>query len=283
MGRETNARPKKVQQSKDGFTKVVAEKSYKDGAQTVVSPDYGNKATWYFDTTAVTDEIAVDSGDQITYDFASDKVVLNLKKVTDRLEWSDKEVSTTVWDGASEVTPTPDHNVVLPASGVNGGQIVFTSGIDASYDVKVSYHTPNSSCYELTANTGKQLLVDYVETQFTIGLDITDVMVAEFVLNNPNTGNTDYVVGFLEYHSAADFLNISNHGITIKAFGDLTKDVNILPWNYVVGYTLKPVGDATTDPANREFNKIKIYLKNDVPFGDAEIATATFYCKEEDL
>jgi hypothetical protein len=272
---ELNSRPKKKDQVSDGFHKVSVRKSHREQSRSFVTPDYSNKATWFYNSIRVIDELAINMGVGIIYTFADiNKTIINLTKITDREDCLDLEVIV-------------KKNDVIISSGFTvsytNKQIVFISANSPTDEIKVSYSYENGSLYELLAIPGKKILLDYVETQFSAGMIFNDILVFEVVLNNSLTGNEDVVLGKMEYHNAADFLNKGNHGSLLEAFGELTKNVNIFPWNYLTGYTIKPVGDSTADPNCNEFNKIRIYLKNNIPYTACEIATGTFYCLIEDL
>jgi hypothetical protein len=261
-------KPKNNQVS-DGYKAVNIKKSYQETSKSFVTPDYSNKTTWYYDTTSVVDELSIDTGDQKNYTFATGRSVINLDKVTERISYLSKAVSVK----KNDIVITTGFSIDF----INN-KVIFTSANLITDIVKVSYHYANSSKYDLIASAGKKILVDYVESQFSIGTIINDTLRFEMILNNSSTGNTDVVLGYMEYKSAADFLNKGNHGVVMGAFGELTKDVNIFPWNYLSGFTIKPVGDATTNPNKNEFSKVRIYLKNDQPYTNCELATACFYC-----
>lgn len=264
--------------SKDGTAIFTERKSFKDSSRSFVTPDYSDKSTWYFDAARITDETASTS-DQITYVFGSDRIVINLDRISDRNDWQTRKVEVK----KNSVVITSGFSIAYNDASPQQSRLVFTSANAPEDVILVSYSYAQSSKFELSPAAGKIIKFAYVETQFSVGTVLSDRLRFELVLNNTSTGNTDYVAGFYEYYNAKDYMNKGNHGFVVAPFGELTKDIIVLPWDYQSGYTLKPVGDDTTNPSNGEFNKIKIYLKNDIPYTNTEIATGTFYCFYENI
>lgn len=261
--------------SLDNFTKdkipfVTVSKSYKERSKSFVTPDFSNRETWFYDTLSHTGETASDQGDHINYDFASGKTCLNLDKSTDRDNYLSKYPQIYV-----SGTLTNDYTISYNSS--NKSTITFGSALQASDIVTVDWHEPQSSLFEITAEPGTKILLDYVETQFSSGSVINDTLSFELVLNHGGVGNNDYVAGYSHYKTAADYMNKANHGTVLEPFGELTQKINIFPWDYLTGFVIKPIGDDSVIPTENEFNKIKIYLANDLAYTNCEIATATFY------
>jgi hypothetical protein len=259
----------------EGYTKVAIVKSFNDSSKSFVSPDFANKSTWFFNSISVVDEIATTSDNSI-YQFASGSniTVIDLDNVTDRRVWASKGISIK----KNDIVITTGF-VVNPNTKI----ISFQVPNEPSDIIKISYNKENGSMFEVISSPGKKVLIDYVESQFSAGTTFNDSLMFQLLINTPATGNQDYVVASMEYKNAKDFLNIGNHGTVMEPFGELTQKVNVFPWNYLTGFTIKPIGDETTNPNKNEFNKIKMYLKNDQPFTNCELACGTFYCYIEDL
>jgi len=259
----------------EGLMKMSLDKSFQDSSKSFVSHDYSNKASWFYKSVEVADEVATTS-DNLTYSYGSGKTIIDLDLVTDRQDWLQKGITIK----KNDVVITTGFTVNLGSNNV-----VFDTALLGTDVVKVSYAYENGSEFELIASAGKKILLSYVETQFSIGtvFPANDYMLFELVLNNPNVGGQDYVAATVEYKTAKDFLNKGNNGSVLRAFGELTKDVNIFPWNYMTGFIVKPFGDATTDPTKNEFNKIRIKMKNNGVYTNCDIATGTFYCRIENL
>ena len=283
MGTITTRKVKTLKKhtTSDGRKKASIEKSYEDSSTSFISPNFAEerKDSWFYYATEVVDETATTS-DDTTYDFgtaAGSKEIINERYVTDRKRFPNKFVKVKKNDEVITSGFTVNHAAKT---------IVFDSANESSDVIKVSYAYENGSGYELVSSEGKIIRLDYVETQFSQGCSFNDILRFELVLNNASTGNQDYVVGYEEYWTASDFLSKGNHGTQLKAFGELQIGINIFPWNYLSGYTIYPVGEIC-DPYRNQFNKIKMYLKNDQGYGDetnpCEIATGAFYCFVEDL
>ncbi len=251
---------------------VIIKKSYSESSRSFVSPNFSDKTSWFCDATVVTDEIATTSDDTI-YDFATSKDVIDFDAITDREDYPDRELKVKKNDVEITTGFTVDYQT---------NKITFGSANQGSDVIKVTYAYANSSCFELTASAGKYIELSYVETQFSEGTTINDYLIFELILNNATTSDTNVVAGKTEYRTAKDYLNKGNHGTILNPFGELTKKVNVFPWNYMTGFTIKPIGEEV-NPAENEFNKIKMYLKNDTPYTNCEIGTATFYCLIRDL
>lgn len=265
----------------EGLNKLATVKSYEDTSTSFVSCNFAaeRRDSWFYNATEVVDEVATTS-DDTTYSFGSaagSKEVINERYVTDRKRFLGKFVSVKKNDVAITSGFTVNHAAKT---------IVFDSANSGSDVVRVSYSYESGSLFELVADSGKVLRLDYVETQFSQGCAFNDTLRFELILNNAATGNQDYMVGYEEYQTAADFLSKGNHGSVLGAFGELEIDVNVFPWDYLSGYTIYPVG-TVCDPYKNQFNKIKMYLVNDLGYGSetkpCEIATGTFYCFVEDL
>ena len=282
------------EKSADSVPLATVVKSYSDSSKSFTSPDFANRQSWYGDTKQVVDE-ELSSTDNITY--------------------SSNRVPTAGWDHdwicwssiPNHVRQTrPDLRVVVKKNGIvvttgftvdyKNGKVIFAAANDVDDIVTVSYFYAESSTFDVTAFAGKVLLVDYIEAQFSVTcvLPINSMLVFEAIYNGPAVpemgipANYDVPIRTYEYYGAKDFINESTEAYQVKAFMELTKDVNVLPWNYLTGHTIKPVGDATTDITKGEFNKLRMRIVDtnggpDPTLTDCEIATGTVYCFIKDL
>lgn len=283
MGTKTTRSIKEISKraTKDGYKKVSTIKSYNDSSKSFVSPDFSDRATWFYESTRVNDEVATDSGDHTTYTFSPNDYVINLDKVTDREDYKGSgSIDCRIVIKIDDVEQSSGYSISLPDNpNTKGGSVMFDSALTGSEVIKVTYSKESGSAFILAASSGKKIMLDYVETQFSAGAAFNDVLVFELIAD---LGGGDMVLGKTEYITAQDFLNKGNHGSQLKAFGGLSEDVNVFPWNYLTGFTIKSSSEAV-NPANNEFHKVKMYLKNNDPYTNCEIATGTFYCIVEDL
>ncbi len=266
----------------EGNPIFTAEKSFLGKSASMTTPDFTTRTTWYYDAEAVADEIMTTS-DNLLYDQSRDysslhREWINWTRVTERASYTNQKL-------------VVKKNDIIITSGftVNYelGQITFAEENDPGDVIKVSYYYPRSSRFDLVIDSPGVLLVDYIEVQFSEGCTFPEGSYMSFqpIYNGPAIpafgipANTDVVLKDYRYYDADDYLNSSTGGMSIPKFGRLTKPIIILPWNYLTGKTIKPVGDATTNIVKGEFNKLRIELIS--PSGEiitnGEIATATFY------
>lgn len=259
---------------------ILRQKTFGEKSKTFVTPDFSDKRTWYYDTTAHVDEVLTTS-DNTTYNVANAPII-EPRLFTARKDYSNHY-------------PVVKKNDVVISSGFSidyiNGQVIFDQANAGSDSIKLSYSSPISSCYELIAQAGKKLLLNHVECQISKGavLPVNDYMLFEAIYNGPAVpamgipANTDVVIDSFQYHTANDFINESNKGYMIEPFGALTKSVVVIPWEYMSGRIIKPVGDATTDISKSEFNKLRVKMNSDSLITSCEIATASLYCWIESL
>lgn len=268
----------------EGNPIFTLEKAFLGKSASWTTPDFSDRTTWYFDTSAIIDEVMTTS-DNLVYDQARDwagdttyRNWINWQRVTERASYTNQKVIVKKNDIVITTGFTIDYHL---------GKVTFTSANQAEDIIKVSYHYPLSSKYALTAEANTVLKLDYVEVQISKGAVFPEGSYIYFrpIYNGPAVptygipANTDIVLKDYRYYDADDYINSSNKGMVVPPFGRLTKEVIILPWEYLTGKTLKAVGDITTNLANGEFNKLAIELvdANGAIVTDCEIATATFY------
>jgi hypothetical protein len=283
----------------DGVLEFEPRKSYHDTSKSFTSPDFSNRQSWWFDTTYVQDEVMTDSGDQLTYNSIRiptsgwDHDWLNWKKIPNNARQIAGNTYKVVVK-VNDVVEDPSNYTV----DYTNGKITFTSARQGGDIIKVNYHYANSSNFELIPSAGKILLVDYIEVQFSKGciMPADSYVIFEAIYNGPALpadslylgfpgypANTDLVLKTYEYHSGADFMNEATIAHTCHEFMEFTKPINILPWNYLTGHTLKSPGDVTTDLSKNEFNKLRMRIikpgSPDPIITSAEIATGTVYSR----
>jgi len=286
-----NKKPRDL--NKDLRREVSIKKSYIEESKSFTTPDFSDRQTWWFDTTSVVGEIL--DGDAANQVYTSTRTPtagwahdwINWTKIPNNARQEKKaELEIKVYVNDVEQTSgfTIDHAA---------GQVTFDSALQSGDVVKADYAYANSSKFELVANAGKILHVNFVEIQISVGagaLPNGKAVTFASVYNGPAIpalgipANFDVVVKEFKYYGARDFLNEATRGSVVEPMMELTQKVNVLPWDYLTGHTLKPVGDASTDLlGKREFNKLICYVEDDVLVPNCEIATGTFYCEIEDL
>lgn len=276
----------------DGVIEFQPAKSYSDSSKSFTTPDFSTRQSWWFDTVQVTDELLtadvtfkIYTTTRAEYATGWGAAWINWKKIPNNARQTKPQLKVVVKLNDVAVTTgfTVEH-----ATGV----VTFEAANIEADTVKVSYCYAKSSCFELTPTAGKKLLVDYVETQFSVACDPIPegcYIIFQAIYNGPAIpsmgipANYDIPVKTYEYHSGADFMNESTRAFVCDPFMELQKKQNILPWDYLTGHTLKPAGDPTTNLAKGEFNKLKCQMVGEKLIGNCEIATGTFYCVVEDL
>lgn len=279
------------ERDKDGNALFAQRKSYKESSRSFTTPDYSDRKTWFHDYTRINDEV-MSTVDNLTYS-------------STRVPQEGWNHSWILWkripnharqDNPTNLKVVVKKNDVILTSGFtidhDNGNVVFQSANQPSDVIKVSYAYANTSCFDLQAKTGKKLLVDYVEVQFSENclIDENDYMIFESIYNGPAIppnvlgaghpglpANVDIVLRTFEYHGFHDFLGESTGAMFCKKFMGMTKEVVILPWNYLTGHTIVPVGEIA-DLSVGEFHKLRCKMKNDTLVTECEIATGTFYC-----
>jgi len=273
----------------DDIPMVTHVKSYRDSSKSFTTPDFANRQSWFYDTTQITDEIMTTS---------DDLVYSSIRTPTsgwdhDWLKWDC--VPNHVRQTTPSIRVVVKKNDTIITSGFSidykNGTVTFSVANESTDEITVTYKYGNSSTYDLQANPGKILKVDYIETQFSVGSSMPEdsVMIFQAIYNGPAIpsmgipADYDIPISKYEYYNAKDFLNESTQAYQVKAFMELERDVNILPWHYLTGHTIKSPGDPTTDLSKGEFNKLRMRIMDlkggpDPIISDCEIATGTVYC-----
>lgn len=224
------------------------------------SHDWTDRTTWYQDSVRVTGESPSNTG--LTYTLANNNVInLVSGNVSDEDEFSSPYV-VKIYDGGVEVTSgfTIDYDA---------GTITFDSAPSGAVTVDYSYE--NGSTYTIAPDAGKILYLEHAEIQFSGAVTLSPL---EFQIwaYNPFDLPNKIMVRRKVYKNARDILNSANLGTgVIKAFGELTQDIQVFPFNYV---KLQPL-------VSSQGIEVRLKITNDVPF-TGEFSTVTFYCFSED-
>jgi hypothetical protein len=278
----------------DDILRVASIKSYKDSSRSFTTPDFSNPCTWFYDKTQVTGEVLTTS-DNLTYSSTRDVTDwnhywINWFRIPNNARTDFPENVLKVYKNGTELTMGYTIDYI-------NGTVTFGMAQDPADVITVDYCYGNTAKFELSPLPGKKLLVDYVEVQFSVGCTFVPDHCLKFkaVYNGlalpPNAlfagfpgypADTDLTLKEYHYYDADDFLNESTGVMVGEPFGRLSQKYLILPWNYLTGHTLKAPGDATTNLAANEFNKLVVEQNANHIVGNSEIATCTFYCKIED-
>jgi hypothetical protein len=250
----------------------------------IVTPDLGDKTTWYQKSVQVVDEVLTDSGDGLTFNSVNPHWI-NID--SPRLTYTHKQIPKrdgTYGKHADWRTVVKVNDVVQSTSTYTqnfaAGTITFNSS-KAGDTVKATYWhingVTNHSEWLLTPPAGKRYAIEHVEMQFSQNTNLTDTVRFE-IWAGASLGTygsfPDYLweAGYgqfrADYRGIIDFINAANEGkSSIPACGGLTQDVLVMPFNYVQAITMN----------STQGTLFRLCLLNNTPFTNSEIVTATFY------
>lgn len=257
---------------------------------TYITHDFSDRTTWYQRSVAVSDETLTDSGDHKLFTSAnpwwvnidSECLTYDWGRVPERnSSFTNRSVRRVVVK-VNDVVVTTGYTVDFAAGTVNFVADQTGNTIKASY-----YHTNGvnrRSEWLLAVPPTMAILLDYVEAQFSKDVSFTTSMFIEAWAGGNQVpdatipevyGDFDqetYDMGFgqnkSEYRGARDFLNICTNRASqvIPAFGGLTQDVLVFPFDYQIITPFK----------NSDGFVLAFALKDDVPY-TGELATVTLY------
>lgn len=270
--------------NKESYLIVDQRKSFSEVSKSFTTTDLHEPRTWWYDSTETVSQVLTDSGDGLTFTSGVQNWV-DKKLITDRNKLGG-QCDITIEVNSTEMALGTDYTLDTAA-----GSVTFTSS-QSGNTVTATYSVGNSPTWELIPPSGKVWKIPYVEMQFSSLCTFPEGfgLVFEAVYNGPAVPalgiplNYDVPVETRVYYNAKDLMNGTTKGQSMEPFGEFTKPINVLPFDYVSGYTLKEPGEPTTNLMENEFNKFKIYLLDPTKtVEDTEISTGTFYLLEEDL
>lgn len=258
---------------------------------TVNTHDFGDRTTWYQKSVQVLTETLTDSGDGLTFNsinanwvnMDSKKLTYDYKVVPERDgTYSDRSTRRPV----VVVNSVQLNDISLPATpgytvDYANGKIVFGASQSGKTVVVTYWHNNGiARCSEWILNPPSTMayLLDYIEFQFSKNISFsTNIHVEAWAGADVGTysdfNNTLYDTGMGQnksiYRGANDFLNICTNRSSqiIPAFGGLTNDVFIFPFDYLI----------QTQIRSSQGTLIMFAMEGDTPYGSCEIATGTFY------
>ena len=276
--------------------------------KTIYTHNFCDKTTWWQSSTRVVDEVATDSGDHTTYNLAHQFVIDTYHgKVTqeDILE-STAGYSLRVSVKVNNVAKTErdPHELAMGNTShgdyvvdYDAGTITFHSALEASDEVKVTYHYAVSADVSIKPDPGKRLEVVRIQAQFSDDVELKDSLVfqaygytisfaPQLAQSNGGPLPDQYLIplgGPLVYKTMRDILNdadslshpfgiLGNGGGETPTWRSLAKPRAAVKWEYLA---------ATVLDASKGM-EVVLSLSHNVPFGGSS-AVATFYCTSEDL
>ena len=243
---------------------IVAVAPLGGSMKTFVSPNMCDRTTWYPDSTDVIDEVLTDSGDGLTFDAVNDAWI-NKANIVDSHEITGKDVTVKVDDVEQTSGFTVNHSA---------GTVTFDASQSGNV-VKASYSHGGSPGWEVVPSEGKILRVVMSEVQisknFVFNADIL------FKVMMQTSADTWVSAGTNRYKNAKDLIARANRGYTIPAFGELTQDVVVMPFEYPAVIDLTYTKTGLVSPAL----KIELGLSADIEMG-GEFGCVAIYCMSRD-
>ena len=233
-----------------------------EGASTTfVSHDFTNKSTWYSNATQVTGETLTAAG--LVYSAVNDGWIdLEHGKVYNEAAIADKKAPK-IYDGGVEVTSGFTINY-------EAGTVTFDSAPSGA--ITADYYYGSDSCFVVAPTSGKILILEHAELQFTADIDMTTPINFEIWVYNPADLPNKIPYKTIKYKNMKDIINSCNLGQGyIPAVGELTQDVLVFPFNYVTVIPMKYSDGA----------ELRIHADNHTELG-GEWGTVTMYTMSED-
>lgn len=258
----------KTEVARDSFGRdVVVSAPMGGSSKTLVSPNMCDRYSWWWDATSVVDETLTDSGDGLTFNSANAHWI-DPTSIVDSHEVDSIQISVTA-DG-SPVTSgfTIDHSA---------GTITFDASKAGSV-VIASYAHGGTPLWEIEPASGKILRILKAEVQLSKDFVFNADILFEILLQV--APDTWVVVGQNRYKNAKDFVGRANKGYTIPAFGELTQDVVVMPFEYPAVIDLEYVYHDNQVTTETPAMKLRVRLSDEVEMG-GEFGCVALYCVSE--
>lgn len=239
---------------------MVAVYKQEGTSGTIISYDWTKKQTWYEKSVRVTGEtLTLDSG--LVYNSAHTFWIdLNHGFLTDEDDIKAPYLPK-VYDNGVQLVEDTDFTVDY----VTGKVTLLASPVGA---ITADYSYATQSTFTLAPASGKILMIDHTELQFTTDLMFPGSYIDfDIYVYNPYDLPNKVLYKKKRYKSIRDIVSGANLGQGfIPAVAGFSNDVVVLPFNYV-----------TTQPLDSRVGaEIRVSINNHVPFS-GEFATVTFY------
>jgi hypothetical protein len=147
----------------------------------IITHDWCDPTTWYGQSVYVVDEVAQNSGDNLTYTLAHQNIIdtfhgkLNMEDYLSDANGNSYRVTVTV-NGVQKTEVDPHDGVGDFTVDYKAGKVTFNSALSSSDVVKVTYHYENGSMFTVKPKSGKVLYLKKVKVLFTENIEITDTI-----------------------------------------------------------------------------------------------------------
>lgn len=260
----------------------------------IISPNWADRCTWWYDSVKVEDEIATYGSETGRWNLENSYLIdVFHGRISDEVDLESYRVSVSV-NGVEKHEQDPHTGEGDFLVNYEEGYLTFDPPISSGSEVKVSYHYENGSKFVIKPAHGKHLLINAVEVQFSDDTEMRDTVVFQpvgyaSIFNpefNPNTDDPFELFpipngksggGSKVYKTMYDFINESTYSYPrYKAASPGTwrgfdHEIIIVSWDYTT--------------STRLFSgygmQINVFLQHDVPMG-GQYCTAAFYCTSDD-
>lgn len=225
--------------------------------------DFTNKCTWYTDSVRVLNETA-NPISLVLFGLANTNIIDVVNGVINRQDTL-QQYRVVVKVNGVEVTSGFTINHVT-------GQITFAVALLVTDVVTVDYSYATTSRWVIAPSSGKTLIINHSELQFSTDVQVTRPLRFEIWVYNPMDLPNKFIYEAVQYNSMKDIIQEANLGQgLIPQVADLPTDIHVFPFNYV---TVKPMGHSIGA-------ELVIKTLDDEPIGGS-YGTATFYLTSKD-
>jgi len=255
--------------------------------------DWTDKTSWYTSSVEIIDEVAIDSGDHITYSIAHAPIVdtYHGKNLGEDFFVDVNNHCYRVAVKIDDVLKTEvDPHTNEGDYSVNYEHGTLTFGVVQAPDavVKVTYHSVTDSTFIIQPSTGTKISIAFAEFQLTTDVEITDtfkcqvygyvdVYAPQLMPGIPAgtkipLGNANVYKGIRDFNVEATKSYPIYPAIGGSSWRGLTKDMIVFNCDYV----------STSVLYFDHGNEMRIKLEHDVPF-NGTYASHSFICTVENL
>lgn len=269
---------------------IVAVQPRVGTGATLITHNFADPKSWYANATRVADAIlpvktVLSIPDYTTYNFNEELIDLQNGRVT----FEDRIVNKA--QNNETYIPKIKVNDVLVTSGYSinyiTNQVIFDNALTGGDVVKATFYKVNDSTFFIKPDTGKRLIIEHVEVQFSKNIDFTSKQLwfDIYAFNPADPGGPKIrAQAAAIYKNVKDFINECNNAecVVVPQIGELTKECYIFVWKYPVSRILK----STLGIEIRLFVYDPVTGSKSIPHSSkdgapVDVATATFYCLSE--
>lgn len=279
---------KGVAYTKDNLIRVSAEKAIEGKKLTLISPDWGDKTTWYYKSRKITNYTLTNITSDELKQQGIHKNYEGYGTWVDNFhgKYSNEEVGTNdlgefprlkvFVNGIQKQEVDPHTNIGDFLVDYKNARITFNQSLAENDVVSVNAWLVGSSVWSIIPNYKTKIVIDVVEVQFSDDIRIKDTIIFQVWVYNPYSLPNKMPYGQpTKYKTMRDFINESNRSYplvyksTAQNLGwrDLSRNLQIFVWDYQSAMEIPASVGA----------EIRVFLEHNEPYEGS--ATATFYCR----